>query len=77
MYSDNKQLDQVRFIAATEKDVPVILDFIKQIATYENMLDKVIATEESLKESIFENNRAEALLIELDNKVIGYIRIFL
>lgn len=76
MYSDNKQLDQVRFIAATEKDVPVILDFIKQIATYENMLDKVIATEESLKESIFENNRAEALLIELDNKVIGYIVYF-
>ena len=40
------------------------------------MLDKVIATEESLKESIFENNRAEALLIELDNKVIGYIVYF-
>lgn len=76
MGSNNKQLEQIRFITATEKDVPVILDFIKQIATYENMLDKVIATEESLKESIFDNNRAEALLIELDNKVIGYIVYF-
>lgn len=76
MGSNNKQLKQVRFVTATEKDVPIILDFIKQIATYEKMLDKVIATEESLKESIFENNRAEALLIELDNKVIGYIVYF-
>ncbi|WP_160685847.1 GNAT family N-acetyltransferase [Clostridium sp. C2-6-12] len=76
MHSDNKQLEQVRFIKATDKDVPVILAFIKQIATYEKMLDKVIATEESLKESIFENNRAEALLIELDKKVIGYIVYF-
>lgn len=76
MGSDNKQLEQLRFITATEKDIPVILDFIKQIATYEKMLDKVIATEESLKESIFENNRAKALLIEFNNKVIGYIVYF-
>jgi len=40
------------------------------------MLDKVTATEESLKESIFENNRAESLLIEFNNEVIGYIIYF-
>lgn len=63
----------VKFRTTNEKDIPLILDFIKQIAIYENMLDKVNATEESLKESIFDNNRAEAIFIELDNDVIGYI----
>ena len=66
----------LKFKIATEQDIPVILDFIKQIAIYEKMLDKVSATEESLKESIFDNNRAEALLIEFNNEVIGYIIYF-
>jgi GNAT superfamily N-acetyltransferase len=71
-----KQMEKIQFKTTTEKDIPVILDFIKQIAIYEEMLDKVTATEESLKESIFDNNRAEALLIELDNEAIGYIVYF-
>ena len=66
----------IKFKRATEKDIPIILDFIKQIAIYEKMLDKVTATEESLKESIFDNNRAEALLIEFNDEVIGYIVYF-
>lgn len=74
-HTENKT-EQITFKTTTEKDIPVILDFIKQIAAYEKMLDKVVATEESLKESIFDNNRAEALLIESNNKVIGYIVYF-
>jgi len=66
----------LKFKITTEEDIPVILYFIKQIAIYEKMLDKVTATEESLKKSIFENNRAEALLIEFNNEVIGYIIYF-
>ena len=70
------KINEVKFKRTTEKDIPVILDFIKQIAIYEKMLDKVTATEESLKESIFDNNRAESLLIEFNNEVIGYIIYF-
>lgn len=70
------KINKIKFRKTTEKDIPVILDFIKQIAIYEKMLDKVVATEESLKESIFNNNRAEALLIEFNNEVIGYIIYF-
>ncbi len=70
------KINGVKFKITTEKDIPVILDFIKQIAIYEKMLDKVVATEKSLKESIFDNNRAEALLIEINNEVIGYIVYF-
>ena len=65
----------MRFKYASEEDIPVILDFIKKIAEYEKMLDQVVADEERLRESIFKNNRAEALLIEYDNKYIGYMEI--
>lgn len=70
------KIKEVKFKRTTEKDILVILDFIKQIAIYEKMLDKVTATEQSIKESIFDNNRAEALLIEFNNEVIGYIIYF-
>lgn len=76
MYYKETKMKGLKFKIATDQDIPVILDFIKQIAIYEKMLDKVSATEESLKESIFDNNRAEALLIEFNNEVIGYIIYF-
>ena len=45
---------------ASEEDIPLILSLIKEIAEYEKMSDEVIATEETLRNSIFENNRAES-----------------
>ncbi|MDR5587651.1 MULTISPECIES: GNAT family N-acetyltransferase [Clostridium] len=66
----------LKFKKTTEEDIPAILEFIKKIAVYEKMLDEVVATEETLRESIFENNRAHALIIEFNNKVIGYIIYF-
>ena len=38
---------------ATERDVPLILDFIRGLAEYERMLDQVEATEASLRASLF------------------------
>ncbi|MBD7913803.1 GNAT family N-acetyltransferase [Clostridium sp. Sa3CUN1] len=57
---------------AKEEDVSTLLSLIKEIAEYEKMSDQVIATEETLMESIFKNNRANALILEVDNKEIGY-----
>lgn len=57
---------------AKENDVRLLLNLIKEIAEYEKMSDEVIATEETLMESIFKNNRANALILEFDNKEIGY-----
>lgn len=51
---------------ATESDVPMILWFIKSLAQYEKLLHEVVATEETLHESLFgERPHAEA--------VIGYL----
>ncbi len=47
---------------ATEKDIALILFFIKELAKYEKMLDEVVATEELLKEWIFEQKKAEVII---------------
>ncbi len=58
---------------AEEKDIPLILSFIKEIAEYEKLSDGVIATEESLRQSLFSNNpNAEVIFAYLDNIPIAY-----
>ena len=46
---------QIRF--ATEQDTALILEFIKDLAEYEKMSGEVVASEEVLREWIFEKRR--------------------
>lgn len=58
------------FRIANEKDVALILEFIRGLAKYENMLDEVSATEDLLREWIFEKKKAEVIFaLEGDNEV--------
>ena len=57
-------------------DVPLILSFIKELAVYEKMLDEVVATEELLKEWIFDKGKAEVILGEADGEPIGFALFF-
>ena len=43
----------LRIEAATENDVPLILAFIRELAEYERELDRVTATEEILRKTLF------------------------
>ena len=49
------------FRFATEQDCALILSFIRQLAAYEHMSNQVVATEELLREWIFEKRKAEVL----------------
>ena len=69
-------MDQIKFRYAEEKDVAKILYFIKELAAYEKMSDEVIATEELLKEWIFEQKKAEVIFAIVDNKEIGFALFF-
>ena len=60
----------------TVEDTPLILHFIKSIAEYEKMSDDVVATEETLRKSIFEDNRAKVLIAEVHGKAIGFALYF-
>lgn len=64
----------IRF--AQEEDTPLILQFIKELADYEEMLDQVVATEEILRTSLFEKHQAEVIIGEYHGKPVGFALFF-
>ena len=60
----------------TLADVPLILKLIKALAEYENMSDQVVATEETLKEWIFDKGGAETIIGEIDGEPAGFALFF-
>jgi GNAT superfamily N-acetyltransferase len=67
---------EVSFRFAKEEDTPIILTFIKALAAYEKMADQVVATEESLKEWIFMQKKAEVLFAMEKGKEVGFALFF-
>jgi len=62
---------------ATEADVPLILRFIRALAEYEKLSHKVVATEESLRRTLFGNPRfAEVILGYEDGEPVGFALFF-
>ena len=51
----------MKFRTARREDIPLILQFIRELADYEHMLDQVVATEGLLEQWLFERNTAEVL----------------
>lgn len=69
-------MEKLQFRYAEETDVALILQFIRELAEYENMLDDVIATEELLTEWIFEKNKAEVIFVLEDSREVGFALFF-
>jgi len=69
-------INEFKLRFAVETDVPVILEFIKELADYENMSDDVVATEEILQESLFKRKAAEVIIGEYDGKPVGFALFF-
>lgn len=65
-----------QFRTATPNDVPLVLFFIKELAVYEKMLDEVVATEEILKEWIFDKQSAEVIFVLHEGKEVGFALYF-
>ncbi|WP_313529658.1 GNAT family N-acetyltransferase [Anaerotignum sp.] len=64
------------FRFANKSDVPLILQFIQELAEYEKMLDEVVATEALLEEWIFQQKKAEVLFAMVDGAEIGFALFF-
>ncbi len=62
---------------ATDADVPLILRFIRDLAEYEKLAERVVATEETLRRTLFGNPRfAEVLIAEDDGEPAGFALFF-
>ena len=71
------QDEKISIRESTIDDIPLILNFIKELAEYEKMLDEVFASEATLKESLFGSNKyAEVLIAEYEGKPAGQVLFF-
>jgi len=67
----------MRIAAATEQDIPVILEMIRGLAEYEKLLDQFEATEDRLRTTLFgERPAAEALLAFAGEEPAGFAIFF-
>ena len=69
-------MNNTTFRFATEQDTALIIEFIRGLAEYEKMTDDMIATEELLREWIFERKRAEVIFALEDGKEVGFALFF-
>jgi hypothetical protein len=68
---------KTEFRNATADDCALILEFIKGLAEYEKMSDDVVATEDLLREWIFEKQKAEVIFALEDGREIGFALFFI
>lgn len=69
-------MDEFSFRFAEEKDTGLILEFIRELADYEKMLDEVVAREEVLREWIFNKKTAEVIFVMEDSVEVGFAVFF-
>lgn len=66
----------IEFRYAERKDVGLILQFIKELADYEKMLDQVVADEATLEEWIFDKQKAEVIFALEKGEEVGFALFF-
>ncbi len=70
-------MSELQIRTATESDVPLILQFIRDLAEYERSAHEVAATEELLRTTLFGNPRfAEVLIGEDDGEPVAFALFF-
>lgn len=68
--------NKLTFRYAVRKDIPLILQFIRDLAEYEKLLDEVVADKATLEEWIFDQKKAEVIFAMKEGKEIGFALFF-
>lgn len=68
--------DNLSFRNAERKDVALILEFVRELAEYEKMLDEVVADEATLETWLFDRQKAEVIFAVEDGKEVGFALFF-
>ncbi|RHY90361.1 hypothetical protein DYB37_011012 [Aphanomyces astaci] len=61
---------------ATEADVPLIYDFIHELATYEKLAHAHVGTHEDLRDTLFRHKYAHVVLASVDGADVGFALFF-
>lgn len=70
------ELSKFKIRPASESDVKLILQFIKQLGEYEKLSHHVVATEEKLMNSLFKQHMAEVIIGEYNGEPVGFALFF-
>ena len=68
--------NKLTFRYAVRKDIPLILQFIRDLAEYEKLLDEVVADEATLEDWIFDQKKAEVIFAMEKGKEVGFALFF-
>lgn len=72
----NNQLEEFKIRFAGKEDIGIILKFIKDLADYENLSHMVVATEELLEETLFNQKKAEVIIAEYQQIPVAFALFF-
>ena len=64
------------FRYAKREDTALVLEFIKELADYEKMLDQVVADEKTLEEQLFDKHNAQVIFAGEDGREGGFALFF-
>lgn len=69
-------MDKLTFRFAGREDIPLVLQFIRDLARYEEMEDQVVADEATLEREIFDKGGARVLFAVLGEETVGFALFF-
>ncbi len=71
------KLKEFTIRTAVESDTAIILSFIRELAEYEKLIEEVVATEETLRESLFGKRKiAEVVIGEWEDRPVAFALYF-
>ena len=72
-----KKSSDILIREATSKDIPIILNFIRELAEFEKLSHQVEATEKQLRKTLFgKNSVAKILIAETKDSAVGFLLYF-
>ena len=70
-------IDQFSLRMAETEDIPLILDFIRKLADYEQLSHEVVATEEDLEKHLFGQEKVAEVILGYEGEVpVGFALFF-
>ncbi|KAF0711099.1 Aste57867_5398 [Aphanomyces stellatus] len=61
---------------AVEADIPLIHDFIHELATYEKLAHAHVGTHDDLRETLFQHQYAHVVIASVDGQAVGFALYF-